>query len=477
MLSGDAPIEMKVRLPYPLLVMTAILLATHALPAHGQIFQELYSFTAGADGLTPQSPLIQGQDGNFYGTTTDGPGPITENWDGYGTIFRMTPSGTLTTLFAFNWTNGAYPSGALLQAADGNFYGTTTSGGVGRGTMFRISPTGVFTLLGVFAGGSNPLGDLVQGPDGFLYGVTEDGGDYNSHGTVFRASTNGWSWDEMSIYLHLFYPGSPEGYSPSGGLLLAKDGNFYGVTGGDPGAIYRVTTNGTVAAVASFQQGPGNAVWPVGKLLQADDGNFYGAAGGGLGTIFRLTPKGTLSTFARIGEDYTGEDPVGGLVQARDGKIYGCTYEGGWDYSGGGVFRMDTETCGCTNHAWTFCGNLNALFRFGETASGWHPYAGLVQGADGNLYGTTALGGSHGAGNIFRIIMPGPLLGLNAQPSAPNQIVLSWRTNYTGFTLQSAGDPISTNWFDYATTPTIKGGQFFVTNPISGPARFFRLKK
>ncbi len=460
---------MKVRLPYPLLVMTAIFLATHAPPARGQIFQELYSFTAGADGLTPQGALIQGQDGNFYGTTTYGPGPVTENWEGYGTVFRMTPGGTLTTLFAFNWTNGAYPSGALLQAVDGNFYGTTSEGYGSGGTVFKLTPTGEITTLAWFWPGSYPVGDLAQGPDGKLYGVTRDGGDANSHGTIFRVSTNGGAEN-----LHLFYAGSPEGYSPSGGLLLAKDGNFYGVTGGDPGAIYRVTTNGTVAAVASFQQGPGNAVWPVGKLLQADDGNFYGAAGGGADTIFKVSPDGGLTTFDRFG--YEGEDPVGGLIQANDGYLYGTAYDGGHYPNHGTVFRLALG-CGCTDHTWNPCGNLSLLFELGVQNSGLYPYAGLVQGADGNLYGTTALGGSHGAGNIFRIIMPGPLLGLSGQPSAPDQIVLSWRTNFTGFTLQSTGDPTSTNWFDCATTPTITGGQFYVTNPISGPARFFRLKK
>jgi len=212
-------------------------------------------------------------------------------------------------------------------------------------------------------------------------------------------------------------------------------------------------------------------MWPRGKLLQADDGSFFGGSGGGWDTMFRYSVEGGLTTFARFDGS-----PVSGIVQANDGYIYGCTYDGGWDYDFGTVFRLD-PTRGCTNSGWNTCGNFTALFLFAETASGARPYAGLVQGADGNLYGTTAFGGSHGAGNIFRVIMPGPLLSLNAQPSASNQVILSWRTNFTGFTLQSSGDPMSTNWFDCVVTPAISGGRFFVTNGMSSGAQFFRLKK
>jgi hypothetical protein len=338
--------------------------------------------------------------------------------------------------------------------------------------MFRITPAGTLTSIGTFASGSYPLGDLVQGPDGYLYGVTADGGDYNSHGTIFRVSTNGWSWDEMFIYLHLFYVGSPEGFAPSGGLLLASDGNFYGVTVGDPGTIYKLAPDGTVTLVAGFRGGPGGATWPRGKLLQAEDGNFYGAAGGGVGTIFKCTAVGALTTLDRF-MGYDGEDPVGGLVQANDGYVYGTAFKGGDYPNHGTVFRLALSP-GCVDQAWNPCGNLSLVFQLGIQNSGLYPYAGLVQGSDGNLYGTTAFGGAFGGGNIFRILMPGPLLS-SAQTG--HNIVLSWRTNYSGYVLQSSRDLNPGEWTDCANEISINGGQYFVTNSIPGSSRYFRLRK
>jgi hypothetical protein len=186
-----------------------------------------------------------------------------------------------------------------------------------------------------------------------------------------------------------------------------------------------------------------------------------------------VTPGGTLNTFDRF-NGYTGADPVGGLVEGRDGNSYGSAYQGGTPGQFyGTVFRLTPEN-GCTDHAWNPCGNLTAIVKFGDTGSGAYPYAGLVRGSDGNLYGTTAFGGARGAGNIFRIIMPGPLL---TATRLRRHLVLSWRTNYAGFTLQSSRSLTSTNWVDYMNPPAVSGGRFFVTNRMSGGVQFFRLKK
>jgi len=205
-------------------------------------------------------------------------------------------------------------------------------------------------------------------------------------------------------------------------------------------------------------------------LVEAEDGNFYGAsdAHDHVGAIFRVTRDGALTTVVHF-DSSNGEHPVG-LIQARDGNFYGLCYSWG------------THCCPPVGTAFKMApsGALTTLFSFtgyGGDYPGAYPWAGLTEGVDGNLYGTTSSGGVIGAGNIFRIIMPGPLLSLNAQPSGSNQVVLSWRTNFTGFTLQSAGDPMSTNWFDCATTPAISGGRFFITNGMSSGAQFFRLKK
>lgn len=439
-------------------VLVALCVVTPAGRCAGQVFQQLYSFTDGPDGSTPGAALIQGRDGNFYGTTLYGPGPTTADWLGYGTVFEITPEGELTTLCSFDWTNGAYPSGALLQAADGNFYGATAAAGFTGGSVFKLTPDGQLTTIAWFnagAGsgvGAGPVGDLAQGPDGKLYGVTHDGGG------LFRLSTNG-----VIENLHMFYDDEP-----SGGLLLANDGNFYGVaaaggTCNGNGSIYTLTTNGIFTTVASFCQGPGNAVWPIGKLLQASDGNFYGAAGGGIeGTIFKMTPDGILSTFDRF-DYYDGSDPVGGLIQANDGYLYGAANDGGAYPNHGMIFRVEPGCCGCTNETLSPCGNITGLFQLG-VRGGWYPSAGLVQGSDGNLYGTTAYGGAYGAGTVFRIIMPGH----ECQLTCPTNITVCNDSGQCG-ALVDFGPPVMTNCDGFVLTYSPLSSSFFPvgTNIVS----------
>jgi hypothetical protein len=165
---------------------------------------------------------------------------------------------------------------------------------------------------------------------------------------------------------------------------------------------------------------------------------------------------------------------VGGLIQAADGYVYGACYHGGVPWDIGTIFRLDpSHGCDESDHTWNVCSNLSLVFAFGINAAGAHPYAGLTLGRDGNLYGTTAFGG-YGAGNIFRIIMPGPKLN---STSVGRDLVLSWRTNYTGYVLQSSRDLQRGEWTDCTNTVSIVGGQYFITNSLPGSARFFRLSK
>ncbi len=438
----------------------------------GQTFQQLYSFCHWSDatgwdcsdGISPQASLIQGRDGSFYGTTSQG-----GKW-GCGTVFRISVDGAYSVLASFDGTNGCSPNGALLQGAGSEFYGTTVYGGTANdGTTFRITTDGVLTSLGSFyapASGGNPLGDLAAGMDGQLYGVAGSG-----LGSIFRISTNA-----AFAVLHWFSLSDPAGYYASGGLLLATDGNFYGVTAGLYGTVYKMTPEGTVSLVAGFPDGPNGAAWPSGKLVEAPDGSLYGAADNTLhlGAIFRVTRDGKLKTFASFNAG-TGHDPRGPLALGNDGNFYGCCYDWGFPGDGsafgaGTVFRMTPD------------GALTALFSFSRAYGtsyfppGANPEAGLVQGSDGNLYGTTD-------DNIFRILMPGPLLTLSHSPainkpqSTINQLVLSWRTNYANYTLQSAANPASANWLDCTNPPAVVGGQYFVTNAVSTGPLFFRLKK
>jgi uncharacterized repeat protein (TIGR03803 family) len=451
--------------------LVALLFVVLAAPVRAQTFEELHAFTCvwsddtgwdcTAEGIGSEGTLVQARDGNFYGGSTGG-----GHWGG-GTIFKMTPAGVFSTIAHFDGTNGASPHGALLQATDGNLYGTTFGGGSwSNGVVFRIAPSGVLTKIDEFTwGAGHALGELVQGADGYLYGVAWKGGDYSSEGIIFRVSTNG---GDMG-YLHLFYPGSIEGYYPSGGLLLASDGNFYGVTGGGYGTVYKMTPDGLVSLLASFPAGRDGAAWPNGKLIEAPDGSFYGCADSTthVGAIFRVTKDGALTTVADFRVNYVGQYPVGPLAFGNDGDLYGSCYEGGSGnaYPYGTIFRISPE------------GAVTLLFSltgYGGQYSGAYPYAGLVQGWDGNLYGTTDSGGVDGGGNIFRINMPGPLLSMSRYGGKG---VLSWRTNFTGYFLECSTDLSHDTWARCTSDAAVIDGRYVVTNSVAEGSRFFRLSR
>ena len=191
------------------------------------VFATIHDFT-GPDGANPSGQLIEGVDGDLYGTTGLGGG----NKDcSCGTVFKVTRGGTLTVLYAFDSFDGNYPNG-LIQAADGNFYGTTYNGGaVGNGTVFKIRPDGTLTILHSFAGidGSQPFGDLVEATDGNFYGTTVFGGDNaQSLGTIFKITPDG-----SATSIHSF--NGSDGAYPYSGLLEGTNGILYGATfgGGD----------------------------------------------------------------------------------------------------------------------------------------------------------------------------------------------------------------------------------------------------
>jgi uncharacterized repeat protein (TIGR03803 family) len=194
----------------------------------------------------PDAGLIQGSDGNFYGTTSGG------GTNGAGTVFKITPGGVVTLLHSFNISgDGRVPNAPLMLASDGNFYGTTTAGGTGTplgvyGTVFKISPSGAFTLLHTFTGtgndGNQPnYAALIQGADGNLYGTTARGGTSNN-GTIFKVTLAGTVSTVYSFSV-------TDGATPLGGMILGKDGNLYGTTSaggsGFAGTIFRYSTGGS----------------------------------------------------------------------------------------------------------------------------------------------------------------------------------------------------------------------------------------
>jgi len=252
----------------------------------------LHSFN-GADGNKTTSGLTLGTGGHYWGTTVGG-GLYSQ-----GTIFKMTAAGDLTTLHNFTGgADGGSPGAPPIEGIDGNFYGTTSAGGgVGNGTVYRITPSGAFRTLHSFGAptqGTSNAG-LVQGTDGFLYGTTYYGGTH-SLGTIFKISVSGH-------FKKLFDFDGTHGSNPFAGLMEGADGNFYGTAsvGGsvNGGVVFKITPSGTLTVLHDFTGGSdGNN--EVGGLLQATDGNFYGTnnlgGGSGWGVLFRITRRRILGT-------------------------------------------------------------------------------------------------------------------------------------------------------------------------------------
>jgi len=400
-------------------------------------FRSLVSFD-GSDGDVPSGSLVQGLDGNFYGTTAGGGGT-----NGYGTFFKVTPGGKLTTLHIFDYAEGP-PYAGLALAADGNFYGTTYGGGVNHiGSVFKVTAGGKLTTLHSFNGtdGANPSVALVQASDGNLYGTTSDGG-LGGYGTVFKITPTG-----ILTTLHRFDGTDGDGAS---GLVQATNGNFYGTTAGGGtssacimgtscGTVFEINPAGKLTTLHSFNGTDGGN--PYAGLVQAANGNFYGttSSGGtsdacydGCGTIFEITPAGNLTTLHSFdGSD--GSDPGAGLVQATDGNFYGTTYQGG-------ASANCSHGCG-TMFEITPAGTLTTLHSFDST-DGQGPN-GLVQATNGSFYGTTGTGGTSecvfgGCGTVFSLSVGlGPFveaLPTSAKVGAPVTILAGNLTGSTSVT-------------------------------------------
>jgi uncharacterized repeat protein (TIGR03803 family) len=354
-------------------------------------FKVLHTFTGtGGEGKSPQAGLVEGSDGNFYGTTATGGNFSCGTFGSCGTVFKITPSGTLTTLVKFNNTNGSTPRAGLLLANDGNFYGTTSGGGTsGKGTVFKVDPSGTLTTLVNFniTNGSTPTGELIQGNDGNFYGTASAGGTRGG-GTVFRMKLDG------TLKTLVNFVGT-NGSNPLAGLIQASDGNFYGTTrvGGTPGAgtVFRMRPNGTLKTLVNFNNTNGSG--PNSKLLQGSNGQLYGTTAFGgtsnLGTIFRMSLSGNLKTLVNFNRT-NGERPDNnGLIQASNGNFYGMTTRGGSSTgSNGTIYRLSRF------------GILNTLFVFGS-GTGSSPRGELLQASDGFFYGTTS-SDALGRGNVFR---------------------------------------------------------------------------
>jgi uncharacterized repeat protein (TIGR03803 family) len=409
----------------------SVMLAALCLCASGsltaQTFTTLVNFNY-TNGANPYfMSLVQGTDGDLYGTTEGG------GENGEGTVFKVTSTGTLTTLYSFcakpNCTDGSVPFGGLVLGTDGNFYGTTSEGGISAdpcggdcGTVFKITPAGKLTTLHRFDstdGYATPYGPLVQATNGNFYGTTQSG-------TVYSITSGGTFTTLLT--------GGAGGYA----LIQATNGNFYGTGGGGPdGTVFSITSGGTLTTLHSFDGTDGYS--PFGPLVQASNGNFYGTTsqGGpndscnsqppifiGCGTVFEITPGGTLTMLNNF-DNTDGEYPNGSMIQATNGNFYGTSV-----YGAGGPCYI---SCG-TIFSITSGGTLTTVHSFDNT-DGENPSGGLFQATNGTFYGTAFQGGANGDGTIFSLSLGlGPFVKTLPTSGAVGAAVRILGTDLTGAT-------------------------------------------
>jgi uncharacterized repeat protein (TIGR03803 family) len=371
------------------------------IASSGQAFTTLADFNQ-TNGAAPLAAMTQGFDGNLYGTTYGDPVP------GTGILFKITTSGQLTTLYTFcsqfNCNDGIYPHAGVVQDQSGNFWGTTEGAlpSYGFGTVFKITPGGALTTVHSFIGtdGEQPQAGLTLGSDGNFYGTTSAGG-ANYGGTVFKITPAG-----TLTTLHNF--NYSDGNYPVSGLVQAANGSFYGTTlfsgpnGG--GTVFKITAAGSLTTLYNFcsKSNCADGEFPDGTLIQAADGNLYGttSAGGSIsgcnnancGTIFKITPAGAMTTlynFCTESSCLDGGQPVVGLVQGTDGNFYGATTYGGAN-GDGTVFRISPA------------GKFTLLHTF-DAVDGASPNGGLMQDTNGTFYGTTPTAGPGGYGTVFSL--------------------------------------------------------------------------
>jgi uncharacterized repeat protein (TIGR03803 family) len=356
--------------------------------ASAQTFTTLYRFN-GTDGANPAG-LVQAINGYLYGTTQN------------GTVFKITPTGTFDTT-SISCTKGC---SGLVGGAIGEYLATLGGGANNSGTILEIGSNDTLTTLYTFCSqiacedGSTPFA-LAQGANGNLYGATRSGGTCCGD-TIFKITPKGTF---TTLYNSCVEAGCPTGPS---GLVQAANGDFYGTTqqGGSQlcpggcGTVFKMTPGGTFTTIYDFcaqTDCPAGNPYPAGALVQATNGYLYGTtnSGGayGEGSVFKITPTGTFTTLYSFCADEfcsDGGKPTAGLVQATDGNLYGTTTWGGLYGPGsvGTIFKITPE------------GTLTTIYNFcqGGCADGEYPQAGLIQGTDGNLYGTTIYGGTFGSG-------------------------------------------------------------------------------
>jgi uncharacterized repeat protein (TIGR03803 family) len=400
----------------------------------GTLAQTLTPFYSLPAAYESQNAMTQASDGNFYVAQRFGGNFTACASGGCGSILRMTPSGTVTDVHDFTGgADGAQPFSNLIEGGDGNLYGSTTLGGnaqacpgivdpTGCGTIFKIEPSGAFTTIYTFLGveGSYPSG-LIMGGNGNFYLVTANTNSVNS-GSVFEVTTSG-------VVTNIYSFSDPSDGAYPSGIVLGTDGNLYGATyeggnlavcsAGGCGTIFKLSLAGTLTTLRTFNGGSDPAGPTV--LTEGEDGNFYGqseqSGNSANGQIFKVTPAGDFTSLYTVDTNSNLSDA--GLTAGSDANFYGVTPFGGKGAKGA-IFEI------------TPSGTFSLLYNFTGAADGSAPLAALLQGSDGNFYGSNALNGANNRGVLFGFT-PAVL------SAAPIQLTLSTST-------VAAGTPVTLNW-------------------------------
>ncbi len=363
-----------------LLTLFALAFAGLGAVASAQIYTDLHDINPGAGDPSnfDSGRLAQGRDGNLYAESASG------GTSGAGTVFMVTPSGTLTIINSLNGTDGSNPHGGLTLGSDGNFYGDAVSGGASNdGTLFKLTPSGTLTVLHTFTNTGdfyNPYNAEVMGTDGNFYGTTN-----TNPASIYKVTPAG-------VFKTIHVLTAAEGYQ-GGQLTLGSDGNFYGamnLSGAHNfGTAFKVTPAGVLTVLHNFTGTDGADA--ASGMVQASNGKFYGAASLGgtsnAGVIYTLTPSGTYTILHNLNGTTDGFEPFGELIAATDGTLYGTTNAGG-SSSCGTIFKV------------TLAGVYSVVYNFDNT-HGCNPREQVIQSTNGLLYGLVNGGGAHGAGAFY----------------------------------------------------------------------------
>jgi uncharacterized repeat protein (TIGR03803 family) len=391
-------------------VLSFVLLTSMTGAANAATFKVLYSFAAGSDAIEPVSGVILDSQGNLYGTAYNG------GTSAQGAVFKITSAGVETVLYSFTGgADGGHPRGSLLLDKQGNLYGTTeyggltgncSQGGTGCGVVFKVSSAGQETVLHSFSptdgDGYTPLSGLVADAQGNLYGTTFYGGTFN-FGTVYKLTPRG----AESVLYSFAGPAQQDGFASYAGLVLDSQGNLYGAASGggknDTGIVFKVDKTGVETVLYSFgSELSGDGAAPTGGLIRDSAGNLYGTTangglaggfGGGCGIVFKLDTSGNETILYEFtGKNGDGFSPQATLLRDPKGNLYGTTAYGGTCSLCGTSFMLNTAGKEVLLHSFT-----------NQTDGGFPDQSGLVADKQGNGYGTTFEGGANGLGTVYKL--------------------------------------------------------------------------